>query len=55
MTSRKIIPSNYLDIKGFLETKDIKISDVINEMVSNGKEYENWFKNLFHFLCQILV
>ena len=48
MTSRKIIPSNYLDIKGFLETKDIKISDVINEMVSNGKEYENWFKNLLH-------
>lgn len=46
MTSRNIIPSNYFAVKDFLESRNIKISDIIKEMMSNGKDYERWFKNL---------
>ena len=48
MTSRNRIPSNYCDVKSFLESRNIKISDIIKEMMANGKDYDRWFKNLLH-------
>ena len=48
MTSRNKIPSNYCDVKSFLESRNIKISDIIKEMIVNGKDYDRWFKNLLH-------
>ena len=48
MAIKNIIPSNYCDVKGFLESNNIKISDIIKEMMDNGKDYPRWFKNLLH-------
>ena len=48
MTSRNRIPSNYCDVKSFLESRNIKISDIIKEMMANGKDYDRWLKNLLH-------
>ena len=48
MTSRNRIPSNYCDVKSFLESRSIKISDIIKEMMANGKYYDSWFKNFLH-------
>jgi len=48
MTSRHRVPSNYVNVKDFFESRNIKISDIITDVVSNGKDYERWFKNLLH-------
>jgi len=48
MTSRNRIPSNYCSLRDLLESHNIKISDIIKEMMSNGKDYERWFKNLLY-------
>ena len=48
MTSRNRVPSNYCDVKNFLESRGIKVSDIIKEVVNSGKDYDRWFKNLLH-------